>query len=148
MVLREILHAKGGKVYTIDPEATLDEVVRRLVEHNIGSLVVCGHRVDTAEAADLLGIITERDILRACASERGSLAGTLVREAMSTRLITGTPDSPVEEIMGLMTDNRIRHLPVLAEGRLCGIVSIGDVVKAQHDRLAMENRFMQDYIRG
>jgi CBS domain-containing protein len=69
-----------------------------------------------------------------------------VAEAMTANLVTGTPDDEVESVMGLMTSRRIRHLPILVEGRLAGIISIGDVVKAQHDRLIMENQFMQDYI--
>ncbi len=93
-----------------------------------------------------MGIITERDILHACASGHHDLSAIQVRQVMSTQLITGSPQDPVEAVMGWMTNNRIRHLPVLAEGRLVGIVSIGDVVKAQHDRLAMENQFMRNYI--
>jgi CBS domain-containing protein len=71
-----------------------------------------------------------------------------VADVMSTNLITGVPGDAIENVMGLMTTKRIRHLPVVAEGRLIGIISIGDVVKAQHDHLAMENRFMKDYIRS
>ena len=67
---------------------------------------------------------------------------------MSTKVITGTPADIVENVMGLMTKNRIRHLPVVVEGRLVGMVSIGDVVKAQHDRLAMENQALKDYIQS
>jgi len=146
MLLKDILSAKGSTVYTTGPAATLEEVVHRLVEHNVGSLVVCEE--GAADPAPLLGIITERDILRACASGRASLGTTAVSEVMSTELVTGMPESPVEEIMGLLTSRRIRHLPVLCEGKLVGMVSIGDVVKAQHDHLAMENHFMKDYIRG
>jgi len=145
MTLQDILLAKGGTVYTIAPEETLAEVVRRLVEHRIGSLLVC--RQDRSENR-LLGIITERDILYFCARGRSTLSDTKVSDVMSRDLITGSPSDAVEQIMGLMTTKRIRHLPVLSEGRLVGMVSIGDVVKAQHDRLAMENRFMKDYIQS
>ena len=102
--------------------------------------------MDAAGKDELVGIITERDILHACGAGRRPLAEVKVAEAMSTTLVTGAPDDEVESIMGLMTTHRIRHLPVLVEGRLAGMISIGDVVKAQHDRLAMENRFMKDYI--
>ncbi len=146
MLLQDILSAKGSTVYAIGPAATLDEVVQRLVEHNVGSLVV--REEIGGEASPLLGIITERDILRACAAGYAELATKLVSEVMTTELLTGTPDAPVEAILGLMTQKRIRHLPVLAEGCLVGLVSIGDLVKAQHDHLAMENHFMKDYIRG
>ena len=93
-----------------------------------------------------MGIVTERDILHACAAGRWNLATVRASEVMSTELITASPDDPVETVMGWMTTNRIRHLPVLADGRLVGIVSIGDVVKTQHARLAMENQFMRNYI--
>jgi CBS domain-containing protein len=145
MLLRDILSAKGSMVYAIGPSATLQDVVQRLVEHNIGSLVVCE---DGSCENPVLGIITERDILRASAAGHAPLASTLVADVMATELITGAPGGLVEEIMGLMTRNRIRHMPVLEEGKLVGLVSIGDVVKAQHDRLAMENHFMKDYIRS
>jgi CBS domain-containing protein len=144
MKLQEILSAKGGAVQTITPEATLQEVVQTLVEHRIGSLVVC--RPNAAGKEEPVGIITERDILHACVAGSKPLAEVRAVEAMSTSLVTGSPEDDVEQVMGLMTTRRIRHLPVLVEGRLAGIISIGDVVKAQHDRLAMENRFMKDYI--
>ena len=144
MRLSEILSVKGSTVHCISPEATLQEVVKALVEHRIGSLVVC--RSDPAGEKEILGIITEHDILYACEAGRRPLTEVTVGEAMSATLVTATPEDEVEGVMGLMTTRRIRHLPVLVEGRLAGIISIGDVVKAQHDRLAMENRFMMDYI--
>ena len=141
MTLQDILNAKGGTVITIRPEATLADVADRLVEHNIGSLLV-RHSGDD----ELLGIVTERDLLHACAGGKCDLAAVSVAEVMTAKLITASPDDRVEEIMGLMTTRRIRHLPVLSEGKLAGLVSIGDLVKTQHDQLAMENRFMKDYI--
>ena len=143
MKLQDILSVKGNTVRSISPEATLQDVVSALIEHRIGSLVVC--RSDAAGKEELAGIITERDILYACAGSK-PLDEVKVVEVMSTTLVTGTPDDEVEQVMGLMTTRRIRHLPVLSEGRLAGIISIGDVVKAQHDQLAIENRFMKDYI--
>jgi CBS domain-containing protein len=145
MLLQTILHKKGSLVYTVRPDATLQDVLYRLVHHGIGALVVTA----TGEQdGQVLGIITERDILRTCAAGQGPLSALRVSEYMTTQLITGYPDDPIEEAMRLMTEKRIRHLPVLSEGRLVGLVSIGDVVKAQHDLLAVENRFMKDYIRG
>ena len=147
MTLEEILKAKGSKVYTIGPDALLEQVVARLVDHNVGSLVVCERDVEHGER--IVGMITERDILHACSS-RGQveLAATRVAEVMSTNLTTAAPGDAVEKVMGLMTSRRIRHLPVLSQGRLVGLISIGDVVKSQHDRLALENKFMKDYIQG
>ncbi len=144
MNLQEILSVKGTKVHTVRPDATLQDVVRTLVERGIGCLVVC--RSDATGGEELLGVITERDILHACVSGSRPLTDVVVIDAMSSELITAAPEDEVELVMGLMTTRRIRHLPVLRDGRLAGMISIGDVVKAQHDRLAMENRFMKDYI--
>jgi CBS domain-containing protein len=144
MKLQDILDVKGATVRSISPDATLQDVVRVLMEHRIGSLVVC--RPEAAGRDKLVGIITDRDILYACVAGSRPLAEVRVADAMSTNLVTGSPDDEVEFVMGLMTTRRIRHLPVLVEGRLAGMISIGDVVKAQYDRLAVENRFMKDYI--
>lgn len=144
MLLEDILKVKGSHVFTIRPEATLEEVVRELVARNVGALLVCTRDCPAGERP--VGIITERDILHVCASGRYDLARICVKEAMSTNLVTGAPSDSVEAAMGWMTEKRIRHLPVLVEGRLVGLVSIGDVVKAQHHHLAMENQFMRDYI--
>lgn len=144
MKLQEILLAKGSTVYSISPEATLQDVVGTLVEHRIGALVIC--RPNASGEEEPVGIITERDILHACTAGSRALDDVKVSEAMTTTLIAGAPDDEVDMVMGLMTTCRIRHLPVLHEGRLAGMISIGDVVKAQHDQLAVENRFMKDYL--
>jgi CBS domain-containing protein len=146
MTLKDILESKGSTVYTIAPEATLEEVTHELVRRNVGSLLVCARHVTEGER--VLGIVTERDILRFCASGKGVLSEVKVSHVMTTQLITASPGDAVGRVMGLMTEKRVRHLPVLSEGRLVGMVSIGDVVKAQHDRLAMENQFMKDYIQS
>lgn len=144
MDLRDILRAKGTNVLTIHPDASLEEVVDRLVEHNVGSLVV----VEAGHATRAIGIITERDILRASARNHQNLAALRVRDAMSRRLIVGSLHDSVESIMGLMTEHRIRHLPVVEDGMLRGIISIGDVVKQQHDALCMENHYLRSYLHG
>lgn len=146
MTLQDILGVKGHTIYRIDAQATLAEAARTLVEHKVGSLLV--FLGGDAEEERLAGIITERDILYSCAADRYPLETTPVADIMTTELFKGSPDDAVESVMGLMTEKRIRHLPVVSEGKLVGIVSIGDIVKAQHNRLAMENRFMKDYIRG
>jgi CBS domain-containing protein len=144
--LQDILSLKGTAVYTTPPEATLAEVVQRMVHHNVGALLVC--RRDPASGEQLVGIVTERDLLRLFAAGRCELAKIQVAEVMSTRLITASPNDLVVDLMGVMTTHRIRHVPVLADGRLVGIVSIGDLLKAQHEHLAVENRFMRNYIQG
>jgi CBS domain-containing protein len=147
MILADLLRVKGSDVKRIDPGSTLDDAVQSLVEHNIGSLVVC-RQGQSCDEPGLLGIVTERDILRACAARRGSLDQLIVRDFMTTEVITGTPQDEIEEIMGVMTERRIRHLPVLEGGRLMGIISIGDVVKAQHQQMAVENHYLKSYIHG
>ncbi len=148
MTLRDILLAKGNDVQTIGPEATLEEVVQKLVRVNCGSLVVC-ERAGAGDRDRMVGIITERDILRACAKYSGRpMASLRVADVMTRDVATGTPADSVEETMGLMTEQRIRHLPIIEDGRLAGLVSIGDVVKLQHQRLSMENHYLKSYIQG
>ncbi|GAB6164173.1 CBS domain-containing protein [Thermostilla marina] len=146
MTVKDILLAKGSHVYVIAPDATLQDAVGELVQHNIGSLLVV--RRDPDEGEQILGIITERDILRTCATARRKLDEMRVEDKMTRVVVTAQPSDPVEKVMGLMTQNRIRHVPVMADGKLVGIVSIGDIVKVQHDRLAVENKFMKDYIQS
>lgn len=144
MMLKEILRAKGSTVHTVKPEASLDDVVQKLVQHNCGSLVVCSEE----QCSEVLGIITERDILRATAARRGPLDQIKVSEVMTRDLITGAPNDSIEHLMCLMTTHRIRHLPILEGGQLCGIISIGDVVKSQLDDLSMENHYLKTYLNG
>jgi CBS domain-containing protein len=144
MILQEILSAKGSEVQTTSPGVKLDAVAQSLVEHRIGALLVA--RQGPSGEQELLGIVTERDLLYHCAKSNQPLAAVEVTTVMSSPLITALPSDSVEQVMGLMTANRIRHVPVLLEGRLAGIISIGDLVKAQHDNLAIENRYMKEYI--
>jgi len=141
--LGDILAAKGAVVHAIGPDAPVEEAARRLVERDIGSLVV---RNPEDPDGPLLGILTERDVLRHYAATSDAGRRTPVREIMTVELVTSLPSDPIGVAMGLMSQRRIRHLPVVVEGRLVGIVSIRDVVKAQFDQLAAENQFMRDYI--
>jgi CBS domain-containing protein len=143
MLLKEILEHKGNEVYTIFGHASAAEVVTELVRRRIGSLLV-----REAPGGPILGIITERDILRALAANEVPLSELRVTECMSSNLITVQPDDDVTLAMGLMTTHRIRHLPVIQGAELYGIVSIGDIVKAQHDELEMDNYHMRAYIQG
>jgi len=147
MTLKDILLEKGYAVHTIGPEATLEDVVQTLVRHNCGSLVVC-EQTTVGDEPQVVGIITERDILRACAARKAPLDKQRVADVMTGNLITGSPTDSVEDTMGLLTEKRIRHLPILEEGRLRGIISIGDVVKAQHQQMAVENHYLKSYIQG
>jgi CBS domain-containing protein len=133
---------KGRNVLTCSPEDTLADVVDKLVENNCGSLVVC----DSAGA--MVGIITERDILRASSHVRGPLEFLTVAERMTAAPVVAAPEDPVSSTMGTMTEHRIRHLPVIEAGQLAGMISIGDIVKAQHDELSRENHYLKSYIQS
>lgn len=141
MLVREVLSDKGRIVHTCSPEDTLADVVDLLVGHNIGSLVVM-------QAGDMVGIITERDILRACAATRGPLDFVRVHERMTRCPMVASLNDEVEDVMCVMTERRIRHLPVVEGGHLSGIISIGDTVKAQHDELCRENHYLKSYIQS
>ena len=141
MKLSDILVTKGTAVFTIGRHSTLAEVVSSMVEHNCGSLVVC-------QDDEVVGIITERDILRACAATERPLAEVRVEERMTHKVVTGSGDDKIGDVMGWMTEQRIRHLPVLERGKLAGIVSIGDIVKAEHGRLSVENHYLKNYIQS
>ncbi len=141
MLLKDILATKGTAVLTIQDTASLSDVVQELVKHNIGSLIVCAGET-------MMGIITERDILKAVAQADIDLLRTPVRERMSVHLITAAPDDEVETVMGLMTQRRFRHLPVLENGKLAGMISIGDLVKAHHALMAIENQQLRTYIQS
>lgn len=143
MRLRDILDQKSHVVRTISSNATCDDVVTELVRFNIGSLVVR----DSADGP-VMGIITERDVLKAQAANRVPLTQLAVHRFMTRDLITARPDDDITVAMGLMTAHRVRHLPVIEAGQLYGMLSIGDVVKAQHDELVIENHHMRSYIQG
>ena len=140
MKLREILKCKGDNVHTVSMHATLQEVVDALVRNNCGSLVVL-------ENDRMCGIITERDILRAAAVGT-PLGESRVKQHMSMNLLVGNPVDEIGTAMGMMTEHRVRHLPIVEQDELVGIISIGDVVKAQHDQLTMENHYLKNYIQS
>jgi len=141
--VQTILGAKGTAVYTITADASLADAVVTLRDRGVGSLVVSndGRSID--------GIISERDVVRAMAAHGGAALGRQVSSAMSTDVITCTTDDSVDSLMASMTTRRIRHLPVAdGEGKLGGLVSIGDVVKARLGQLESENEHLVNYIQG
>ncbi len=143
MRVSDILRRKGTGVTTIGPDASIHDAIRVLVEHNIGALVV----VDGDED-EVVGIITERDILRECAVRCDELRTRRVREVMTRDVIIAVSDDKVDYVMGIMTKNRVRHLPVMDDADLSGIISIGDVVNAHLREAEFENRLLKDYIHG
>lgn len=146
MKIQEILRRKGSEVHMIGPDDTADDVVEQLVEFNVGSLIVCVY--DEWDEAIMVGIITERDVLRAHAAHRAKFDQLFVRDIMGIDVITAASTDSLQDAMRLMTVHRIRHLPVFDGGVLQGIISIGDIVKMHHDELEMENHYMKSYIQG
>lgn len=142
MKLKDILKSKGAKVWTIREDQTIQEALHVLVNQNIGALLVLGKK------GGIVGIISERDLVRGLASNPKGLNETPVQDLMVTNIIAGTPEDEVSYIMGIMTENRIRHVPVVAEGKLEGIVSIGDVVKTCLESQAYEIHYLKEYIYG
>jgi CBS domain-containing protein len=137
--LYEILEEKGGEVLKVDAESSVFEAVQLMVEKNVGSLLV-------TEGGDITGIVTERDYLRRVTLEGRTDRETPVREIMSSPLIVASPETTVDECMALMTDRRIRHVPVVEEGSVVGVVSIGDLVKFKSKLQTFEIQYLTNYI--
>jgi len=137
--LSEILDEKGTDVLKIEGDASVFDAVKRMVEANVGSLLV-------TEGGEIAGIVTERDYLRRVALEGRTDKETAVREIMSSPLIVVTPQTTIDQCMALMTDRRIRHLPVVDGGEVVGVVSIGDIVKFKSKQQSFEIQYLTDYI--
>ena len=149
MSIKYVLQAKGADVATISPDATLTELVDALAAHRIGAMVV------SHDGRIIEGIVSERDIVRALRSEglpalRESrlihLDKVHVRDIMTAEVTTCEPGTSIDEVMSVMTTGRIRHVPVVLEGELVGIVSIGDIVKARISHLEWERSALVDYV--
>ena len=139
--LSAILEEKTGDVLRIDGDATVFDAITKMVEANVGSLLV-------ADAGEIVGIVTERDYLRRVALEGRTERETRVRDIMTSPLYVATPETAIDECMALMTDRRIRHVPIVDGGEVVGIVSIGDLVKFISKQQAFEIKYLTDYITG
>ena len=141
MTVNDILSQKGDHVLTIEPTATLAEAVQILARRRIGALLVTGadHRI--------VGIISERDIVRSLDEKGTAVLGIPVAEVMTRKVVTCGRNETIAEIMERMTGGKFRHVPVVEHGRLAGIVSIGDVVKARLSELENEQDALREYIR-
>lgn len=122
-LVRQLLSTKGSTVYAVAPDASVYDAIAIMAHRGIGALLVM-------EADEVLGVISERDYARKVILQDRASKSTPVREIMTTRVVSGQPDQTIEECMALMTEKRIRHLPIMEDGRLTGIISIGDLVKA------------------
>ena len=137
--ISEILDAKGHDVLRVDAAASVLEAVKTMVDANVGSLLV-------TDSGEVVGIVTERDYLRRVTLEGRSDRETSVREIATLSLLVVTPDTTIDACKALMTDRRIRHVPVAEEGEVVGIVSIGDIVKFESDQQSFEIKYLTDYI--
>lgn len=139
--VRHLLEVKGSAVYTITPESPVLDAIRQMAERGIGALLVMRN-------GELAGIVTERDYARKVILKGRSSKDTPVAEIMSATPISVDPGATVDECMRLCTDQRVRHLPVMDNARVVGVVSIGDLVKAVIDDQALEIDQLQRYIAG
>ncbi len=142
MKVTEILRDHGHPVFAVPADRPILDAIRILVDRNIGSLLVTGADGQVA------GLLTERDVLRACDRRHGVLVETAVGEVMTRNPPTATPDDDLDELQTTMTERRVRHLPIVQDGRVVGLVSLGDLVKTLHRAAEMENRDLKDYIAG
>src|SRR6266540_520738 len=137
----DILRGKGNEVLQIEATETVFDAIKRMVEANVGSILV-------TDGGQIVGILTERDYLRKITLEGRTSRDTQVGEIMSSPLVYVTPQTTIEECMAVMTDRRIRHLPVVEEDDVVGVVSIGDVVKYQSREQSFQIQYLTDYISG
>ena len=136
MKVADILASKASKVFTVFPDQTIKEVVDRMETHNVGGLVVVN------PAGEIQGMITERDLIRYAATVNPSFA-TTVKTIMTKKVIVGVLQDEIDAVAHTMTEKRFRHLPVVEDGKLIGILTIGDIVKAQRDRYEGEVHTLQ-----
>ncbi len=141
MLADQILDSKGREVATVAPDATVSDALAMLAQHNVGALVA------SADGSSVDGILSERDIVRRLAADGSAALDLAVRDLMKTEVATCDGRANTEQIMNVMTNGRFRHMPVVEDGALRGIVSIGDVVKVRIDELATEKDQLVDYIR-
>jgi len=141
MNVRDVLAVKSGEIFSVSPDTPVTEAIRLMVESDIGALVVLDG------AGKMIGIITERDMLRASHKYSGDLSKLKVTDLMSRRLIVSGPEDTVDYVRGIMTENHIRHLPVMDADTLLGVITFHDVAKACLHDVSFENRLLKRYIK-
>jgi CBS domain-containing protein len=139
MRIADVLRTKGSAVATITPETSVSGLLNELAVHNIGAMVV-------VSADGVVGIVSERDVVRKLHEHGTDLLRLPVSEIMTTMVATCSPTDTVDHLTAVMTTKRVRHIPVVENDRLIGIVSIGDIVKQRMEELESEQRALQDYI--
>lgn len=136
---RHLLESKGNEIWSIGPEASVLDAIKMMAEKGIGALLVM-------EGADLTGVVSERDYARKVILQGRSSRETPVREIMTDKVFLAAPDNTIDECLALMTDKRIRHLPVVEGESVIGVLSIGDLVKAKIDEQQFHIEQLQNYI--
>ncbi|MDQ1717413.1 MAG: hypothetical protein QOE71_86 [Pseudonocardiales bacterium] len=139
MLIADLLRHKGSSVVTIAPGESIMSLLASLSEHRVGALVVL-------DLDEIVGIISERDVVRSLHQKGAAVLDAPVSELMSSPVVSCTPDDPIDRIAELMTENRFRHMPVVTDGRLVGIVTIGDVVAARIRQLEFDRKHLESYI--
>lgn len=142
MHVAAVLKRKGNRIVSAAPADTVAAIARLLTEHRIGAVLV------VEEDGRPVGILSERDIVRAIARDGASALSRPASDLMTRELITGRPTDTVADLMAVMTDRRIRHIPILEEGRIVGVISIGDVVKARIDDAELEVESLRGFVAG
>jgi CBS domain-containing protein len=140
MTVASILRDKGREVLTTQPHRTVKEAAELLAEKGVGAVIV------SDAAANVLGILSERDVVRAVATGGAAALSDPVSRHMTARVSTVSEDTTIDEVMETMTNGRFRHMPVVEQGRLVGVVSIGDVVKRHVNALSHEREALREYI--
>jgi CBS domain-containing protein len=140
-IIRDLLKTKGNQIWTVTPNTSVLETLLMMTEKGVGALVV-------VEGDKIAGIISERDFIHSIAEKERCVLNTTVLEYMTTPVLTVTPDQSVEECMQLMTDKHIRHLPVVENGKLVGMISIGDIVKDIISSEKSRITALENYIEG
>jgi CBS domain-containing protein len=140
MIIKSILAAKGRNVISIEPNASLESAVKTLAEHRIGALLVLG------PDRRVVGILSERDVVRALAERGAGVLAQPLAQVMTRRVVTCSPSDSVDVLMERMTTGKFRHLPVIEQERVIGIISIGDVVKHRLQEIEQESAALRDYI--
>lgn len=142
MLISDVLRGKGNQVVTVTPDTPVRQLLAVLAEHRIGAAVV------SRDGVSVDGIVSERDVVRAIAQGGDAVFTRPVTDIHTAEVHTCTPDARVEDLMRLMSRHRFRHVPVVLDGRLQGMISIGDVVKNRIDELESERSALTDYIVG
>ena len=140
MRITDVLRGKGDDVVTVAPHEPVTHLLDLLAEHRIGAIVV------SADGSAVDGIVSERDVVRSLQRDGADMLSRPVAEIMTTEVHTAEPEAELNDLMRLMTERRFRHVPVLVDGRLAGIISIGDVVKHRIDELQSERDHLEAYI--